>query len=167
MLVRRQLRTGCACAWLQVFHLPLRVQGVAELKATARKFLAKRWEGVIEHGFSSNDDLSASEGPCWLHGQECQCRGDVDLATAGLPCLPFSNFRYKAGQTRDTRAPELHSAYSSVMEKFFAYVRNRHPKCIWLEEVLSFNHRSQATGRSHLDVFLQELKSCGYATHVL
>ena len=140
---------------------------MAESNPVAQRFLKSVWQDALLHGYTSNTALTEGSGHCFVHDADCRCVGPVHMCSAGLPCLPFSLMRSRAGTSQDTQEPEKHSAYDTVMVHFFEYLRVHSPLCVWVEEVLAFNNSSKKNGHSHLATFQSQLKECGYASHVL
>ena len=68
-------------------------------------------------------------GKCLRHERVCELEsgGSADLLSAGLPCHPFSDMRWKKGSTPGTQGVEQHGEYDLTMTFFRQALIKREP----------------------------------------
>ena len=141
------------------------ILAVSEEKLAAQKWLRYQFGGQCGHIFKQNKCFLDGYGPCFLHGTVCQApQKAVDVASGGLACQAFSNARVQNGTTPCTGEPTKHPKFHSALVEFPEYLRQRRPKCWWIEEVLTFLKRLAALkGLSPYEVFCESVRGLGYA----
>ena len=155
---------------MQVLGLPMDILGMAEIKATAIKFLQNRWRELLQtsHLYHGNDAYVNGEGYCHVHNKHCcVSQRPVDITVAGLPCKAFSRLRDRQGNSLRTQSAASHPVYSTV-QQFVQYLSDRKPSCFIVEEVESFGHidktlKYRGLPESHLQRWARDVCALGYS----
>lgn len=132
-------------------------------KSTAQKWAAIARPGVCGHYFHEFDDVVRCQGMCSIHGKVCNVPASPDLATAGLPCQPFSSLRDHS----KTDASE-HDLFNVTFDMFFEYVRNVSPLGVLCEQVVGFKRTaSDGTEETYMQKFCARLAEMGFSVRVV
>jgi len=135
---------------------------VADCKDHARLFVSTNFPEV-KHIFTDCRDLSGDVEKCCCCAGRCKFdrSHQPSLATAGLPCQPFTGMRTTTGTGKNSGPPRKHKLYETYRE-FQMYLTTRQPHGFVVEEVtriLSVDHES---GKRWLDLFLADAEHAGY-----
>lgn len=123
----------------QAMKIPSMILAVAEKKKRAQRFLLDNFGNSLGHVFDSNNCFIEGSGRCHLHGKTCNVPIQrAHVATAGLPCQPFSKARTKQGGSARTSSAPDHPDYTTVMVEWAEYLGCRRPMSFWVEEVVEF-----------------------------
>ena len=74
----------------------------------------------------------------------------ADLASAGLPCQPFTMERDQVHGP----SPEKHKSFDVVFSEFFQYVDTAKPRGFIVEEVKGFSRFAEICGMTWLEKFV-------------
>ena len=88
----------------------------------------------------------------------------ADLVTAGLPCQPFTFYRWTGGHTANTGKAEQHEGYYTTMDSFKINLQERRPLGFLVENTKTFMVRTNEHGQTFLQVFQEHASAEGYAT---
>ena len=147
----------------QAMGIPIDTVAVAELKDEGRRFMDHHFPG-IKHQFLCCNHLSDVVKEC----QKCdgKCTFDreesADLATAGLPCQPFSILTVFAELAKKNGA-RGHKLFGAVAE-FLYYLKVRRPKGFIIEEILRLLGIDPVTGQRWVDWIVSEAGKLNYGT---
>ena len=117
--------------------------------------------------FVENAAFLRGKGRCVAHGGECEVsRLRPHVASAGLPCQPFTGAREHSGATPRTGPPSQHPAFATVMEEWKEYLEARQPDCFFIEQVPEFD-TPDPKGVSYLKRFTRMCAAQGYSMRAL
>ena len=143
---------------LQAMGARVRTEVAVDQKPAARKWIKSQRDGHFCHLFRSFQEAIHGEGVCEKHGRRCRLPIGPDLATAGLPCQPFSQLR----SHQDNHPAQDHVLFDVTFVDFISYLNLRKPKGFVCEQVVTFNRLNPKTNNTFLVEFGSAATNLGY-----
>lgn len=152
---------GEALGSSQALGIPFSNQSIAcDKKSASQAWISSHFAGDVAHVFESMGELATGtrRAKCTLHNGLCIVPTDrPDIVAVGPPCQPWSDMRWKGGQTKKTKTAKDHPDSSILFELVPAYMEARKPYIGIIEETVSINRGDKQTGTSPYEVIYPRL----------